>query len=115
MAKKQYIQLIDDLDGSVIEEGAGKTVRFSLNGRAYEIDLSSANVEKLEEALRPFIAAGRSLSTGATADRSSARRSSGAKRDLAAIRTWAGENGFTVSTRGRIPEHVLAAYEAAQR
>ncbi len=38
MAKKHITQLIDDLDGTVIDDGT--TVHFSLEGRAYEIDLS---------------------------------------------------------------------------
>jgi hypothetical protein len=38
MAKKQITQLIDDLDGAVID--GGTTIHFSLEGRAYEIDLS---------------------------------------------------------------------------
>lgn len=34
-------------------------------------------------------------------------------RDLAAIREWAPQNGYKVSSRGRIPNDVMAAYEAA--
>ena len=43
MATKHVTHLIDDLDGSVLEDGAGKTVSFSVDGRAYEIDLSKDN------------------------------------------------------------------------
>lgn len=108
--KKQITQLVDDLDGSVLESG-GTTVRFALEGRSYEIDLSADNAEKLRRALAPFIAAGR-----ATAGRtiSGARRTSrNASGELAAIRTWAQSHGFTVGDRGRISAEVRDAYEAA--
>ena len=59
MAKKQITQLIDDLDGSVIDDGT--TIHFSVEGRAYEIDLSSDNAKKLREAFEPFVSAGRPL------------------------------------------------------
>ena len=35
------------------------------------------------------------------------------KGDLKAIRDWANANGYTVSTRGRIPAEVQNAYSAA--
>jgi Lsr2. len=110
--KKQITQLVDDLDGTVLENGTGSTVRFSLEGRFYEIDLSDANVEKLRSALAPFVSAGRSVA--------GAGRSSGARRasrsnggDLAAIRSWAQSNGFSVGDRGRISAEVRDAYDRA--
>ena len=33
--------------------------------------------------------------------------------DLATVRAWAGENGFEVSSRGRIPRKVVEAYQTA--
>jgi hypothetical protein len=52
--KRQLIQLVDDLDGQVIEQG-GKTLRFGIDGKSYEIDLSAENAAKLRAALEPFI------------------------------------------------------------
>lgn len=106
MAEKITRTVIDDIDGS---EGAD-TLTFSFNNKSYEIDLSSKNKKKLEDALAPFIEAGRS--TGG------ARRSSGSSRnagrsDLSAVRAWAKDNGHTVSERGRIPASVTEAYDAA--
>ena len=43
MARRIVHQLVDDLDGTVLEPGAGETVRFSLDGTAYEIDLADEN------------------------------------------------------------------------
>ena len=51
MAQQTTVRFIDDLDGS---EAVG-TVTFSLDNRAYEIDLSDENTDKLHEALAPFI------------------------------------------------------------
>lgn len=109
MAKKQITTLIDDLDGSEITDG-GSTVRFGLEGRSYEIDLSSANADKLKQALAPFIAAGRSFSTAAKSPRASR---GGGRSDLAAIRSWAQANGYSVGDRGRIPANVVEDYEKA--
>ena len=110
--KKQITQLVDDLDGTVLEDGAGSTVRFALEGRQYEIDLSEANAQKLRGALAPFISAGRSVAgtTRATGSRRSSRSNTG---ELAAIRSWAQGHGFTVGDRGRISAEVREAYERA--
>ncbi|MEV5068859.1 Lsr2 family protein [Microbacterium sp. LMI12-1-1.1] len=48
--------LVDDIDGS--EEDV-RTVTFALENRLYEVDLSPANAEALEAALRPYLDAGR--------------------------------------------------------
>ena len=51
MAQQTTVRFVDDLDGS---EAVG-TVTFALDNRAYEIDLSDENTDKLHEALAPFI------------------------------------------------------------
>ena len=51
MAQQTTVRFVDDLDGS---EAVG-TVTFALENRAYEIDLSDENTDKLHEALAPFI------------------------------------------------------------
>jgi hypothetical protein len=110
MATRTYTELIDDLDGQPLEDG-GSTISFALEGRAYEIDVSSANAQKLRDALAPFIAAGRrSGATSATRTPSVRRRGSS---ETSAMRVWAVENGYTVSDRGRLSAPVVAAYEAA--
>ncbi len=103
------IILEDDLEGGPAEE----TVQFGLDGRQYEIDLSTANAEKLREALRPYAASARraqSKPTRATGPRAS----SGGNPETAKIRAWAKENGYEVSDRGRIHQSVKDAYYAAQ-
>ncbi|KHK98593.1 hypothetical protein LK09_06400 [Microbacterium mangrovi] len=116
MAKKIIHQLVDDLDGTVLEPGAGETVLFSLDGRAYEIDLTDANAAALRDAFAAYIAAGRSVGREAAGTRAAAPRRRSARSNAsenAAVRSWANENGFTVSERGRIPASVQQAYEAA--
>lgn len=105
MALRQTIELVDDLDESVIEDGRPQT--FSLNGTAYEIDRSPDNAEALRDALAPFIQAGRRVS------RSSSRSKHRPAQDLNAIREWAHGNGYDVSDRGRIAAHIVAAYRSA--
>ncbi|WP_294981886.1 Lsr2 family protein, partial [uncultured Microbacterium sp.] len=62
MARKIVHQLVDDLDGTVLEVGDGETVLFSLDGTAYEIDLTTDNAAALRDALAPYVAAARSVS-----------------------------------------------------
>ncbi len=115
MARRIVHQLVDDLDGTLLEIGDGETVLFSLDGVAYEIDLSSANAQALRDALAGYVKAGRSVATprSASGSRRGASRSAGPQRDLADVRSWARAQGHTVSERGRIPATILAAYDAA--
>ncbi|MFB8386876.1 Lsr2 family protein [Microbacterium sp. NPDC055910] len=117
MARRIVHQLVDDLDGTVLEVGEGETVLFSLDGVAYEIDVSAENARSLRDSLERFVAAGRRISasrgtttTGGNATRT--RRRSG-QSDYSGIRAWAKDNGFRISDRGRVPASVIEAYEAA--
>jgi hypothetical protein len=56
MAKTVIVKLTDDIDGGDADE----TVHFSLDGKSYEVDLSSANASKLREAFKPYVEQGRS-------------------------------------------------------
>jgi hypothetical protein len=107
MAQSVQIILEDDLEGGAADE----TVQFSLDGKDYEIDLATANAEKLREALRPYATAGRKA--GRTQARSTGARASKSDPDTAKIRAWAKENGHPVSDRGRIHQSVKDAYYAA--
>lgn len=111
MAKKQITQLIDDLDGSILDDGT--TVQFSLEGRAYEIDLSGGNAQKLRDAFEPYITAGRSVGASAPSVRRVGRGRAVSSRDLVDVRSWAQQNGFDINARGRISSAVLEAYDAA--
>jgi hypothetical protein len=117
MAQQTTVRFIDDLDGS----DAVGTVSFSLENRAYEIDLSDENTDKLHDALAPFIEHGRPVGGRAAGrGRRGQSRSSEEKKpvrsnrqETAAIREWARAHGHTVNDRGRISKSVVEAYQAA--
>jgi hypothetical protein len=112
MAKKTIttVEMTDDLDGSK----ADRTVSFSWDGKAYEIDLNKKNASAFEKAIAPYVQSAR---TASSKPRSTARRSSrsgsGGKQDLQAVREWARANGYEVSERGRISTAIQEAYRAA--
>ncbi len=109
MAQKVTVSLIDDLDGGQADE----TVDFAFEGRSYEIDLSSGNIDKLRDALAPFVAAGRKAGRRRAAAANAGggvRRASVDREQNQAIREWARKRGMKVSDRGRIPAEVLDAY-----
>ncbi|MFS0868276.1 Lsr2 family protein [Microbacterium sp. 179-B 1A2 NHS] len=123
MARRIVHQLVDDLDGTVLEVGDGETVLFSLDGTAYEIDLSDRNATAMREALAPYIDAARSVSSRSNASRparstggnggSNRKQRRNGQRDYGPIREWASKNGYELSERGRVPAAVLDAYDAA--
>jgi nucleoid-associated protein Lsr2 len=112
VAQKVIVSLIDDLDGDKADE----TVEFGLDGKNYEIDLSSDNAGKLRNALADYVSAarrpgGRRRSGGAAAAAAAvARRPAVDREQNQAIRDWARKRGMKVSDRGRIPADVLESY-----
>lgn len=120
MAQKIQVILVDDIDGGEAEE----TVSFSLDGVAYEIDLSTPNAEKLREAFALYVGSARRVGgrsqprgrRGSSSPSTPARSGdggSGGSGEVAAIREWARTNGHQVNERGRIAASVREAYEAA--
>lgn len=114
MARRIVHQLVDDIDGSILELDEGETLHFSLNGVSYEIDLNTRHAEELRSALAPYISAGRRAGSSNGSNRSSsARKRPGRNPEIAAIRAWSNENGYALAERGRIPRQILDAYHAA--
>ncbi|MGW7594836.1 histone-like nucleoid-structuring protein Lsr2 [Streptomyces rubiginosohelvolus] len=110
MAQKVQVLLVDDLDGGEADE----TVTFALDGKTYEIDLTTTNADKLRDALEPYTKGGRRTGGRASGGRGKARAAAGgAGQDTAKIRAWAKENGYEVNDRGRVPATVREAYEKA--
>lgn len=50
VAQKVQVLLVDDLDGGEADE----TVTFALDGKTYEIDLTTSNADKLRGLLEPY-------------------------------------------------------------
>lgn len=114
MSRRIVHQLVDDLDGTLLDVGSGETVLFSLDGVAYEIDLTADNAVALREALQPYVAAGRRVSGSRSGTSSGGRqRRRAGQQDYGPVRAWAKENGYSVSERGRVPASIVEAYEAA--
>ena len=90
-------------------------MEFAFDGSTYEIDLSDDNVDKFRESISDYVAAARKVSgrrTGTTgAPKAAPKR--GNSEELAKVREWAKENGYEVSSRGRISTQVQEAYAAA--
>ncbi|NMH97461.1 histone-like nucleoid-structuring protein Lsr2 [Pseudonocardia acidicola] len=108
MSQKVEVRLIDDVDGSE----ASTTVSFALDGRDYEIDLSEDNRRRLDDMLRPYLAAARRAGRRAAAPARGRVTSPVDRAHNDAVRAWARGNGHQVSARGRIPAQILQAYEA---
>ncbi|MDQ0951634.1 hypothetical protein QFZ24_005557 [Streptomyces phaeochromogenes] len=109
VAQKVQVLLVDDLDGGEADE----TVTFALDGKTYEIDLTTANADKLRGLLEPYVKGGRRTGGRASGSRGKARAASGGSQDTAQIRAWAKENGYEVNDRGRVPASIREAYEKA--
>lgn len=116
MAQRTQIIFTDDLDGSA----ASETIAFGLDGAEYEIDLSAEHADELRQALAPYQSAARQVSRRSRAGgrrgpiqtpNSTKRR--GVAADPKAVRSWAQAQGLDVPARGRIPRHILTAFEAA--
>jgi len=110
MARKVVVSLVDDFDGT---SEADETVTFGIDGVAYEIDLSDTNATKLRETFDQWLPYARRIGRARTSAGRPAAKAPTRRNDLTDVRTWAGKNGHTVSSRGRISADVIAAYEAA--
>ncbi len=113
-AQRTIIRLIDDLDDTEIVDGAGQTVRFALDGRQYEIDLTNEHAEEMRAALDRYVQAarkvgGRQARTKAT----DAKPAAPVDYSPRAVREWAKANKIIVSPRGRIPQNVVDQFRAA--
>jgi hypothetical protein len=112
MAQKVLVQFVDDLDGTSSADVS--TVQFGLDGVEYEIDLAEANAEQLRRAIADYVASARR--TGGRLKRGTASASKpGGTGEAGQIREWALDNGFGLAARGRIPAHVVEAYQEAKR
>jgi hypothetical protein len=109
MAQKKMVTLVDDLDGTE----AAETVTFAIDGSNYEIDLSQKNAAALREALRRYTTAARPAGTQGHTSRTRVTIPSTGHSRNAEIRAWAHSNGHAVPARGRIPQRVVAAFDAS--
>jgi hypothetical protein len=110
VAKKVIVELIDDFDG---KSKAEETVFFSLDGVEYEIDLSTKNAGKLRGVFEQWTGAARKVGRIPRGKARAATRTTADKQQTGAIREWAKNNGYNVSSRGRIQADIIEAYNKA--
>jgi len=114
MAQRVQVILEDDLDGTEAEE----TVIFGLDGAEYEVDLSAGNAQGLRDALAPWVGVARRIGgqrkRGQPAAAARAVQDSGTT-STGDVRAWAQENGYEVSSRGRVSAEIRNVYEKAHR
>lgn len=97
---------VDDLTNEEFEEGKGETVEYAFDGVKYEIDLTTKNATAFRKAFEKYVKVSR--------ERKGTRKS-GEPSEATVIREWARANGHNVNDRGRIPEDVVNAYQAAHK
>jgi len=103
MTKQVSVSFVDNRDGSP----ADVTRSMTFEGVRYSWDLSDDNDAKLQKALKPWLDCADKRATRGRAS------TNGQSSDNGDVRAWAIENGFDVSSRGRISAEVQAAYAEA--
>ncbi|SES67207.1 histone-like nucleoid-structuring protein Lsr2 [Geodermatophilus poikilotrophus] len=113
MAQQTVVRLVDDLDETVIEKGAGQTVQFGLDGTAYELDLTDEHADELREAFSRYVRAARKTGGQKSTASKPSRTASKSEVSPQAVREWAKANKVELSARGRIPQSVIDQFKAA--
>lgn len=116
MAQRTIVQLTDDLDGKVIADGKGETVRFGVDRQDYEIDLGEKNAKAMRDALSSYVTAARRVGGASRGGRPRGGRSGGVparEYDPKAVRAWAESQGLDVSQRGRVPAELVTKFQEA--
>jgi hypothetical protein len=111
LAQRVRVQLVDDLNG----EEAQETVRFGFEGTEYEIDLTAENAEKLRSVLAEYVEKGRKANGGKRGQGAFKSSSRNKREDTQQVRQWAQENGYNPSSRGRINQSIVDAYNEATK
>lgn len=118
MAQRTQVILTCDVhDG---DADAVETVSFTVEGQSYECELCEAHLGEFREAMEIWASHSRPLGRGRGAQ-SGGRSSRGGRRrtgtgdgpSTAEVREWARAQGLQVSSRGRVPAELHAAFEAA--
>lgn len=113
MARRTTVQLIDDVDGSVIKDGQGETVEFALGGVQYSIDLSNKHANELYDQFAFWVEHAKKVGGRRARRKTPSATGASPASNLSDIRQWAKENGYAVSSRGRISAEIQEAYAAA--
>jgi hypothetical protein len=95
---------------------ASETVRFGVDGSAYEIALSARQASELRSMAGRYISVARRVRPARQQHQPRPRaRVQMDPEQSRRIRSWAMERGLLASPRGRIPQRVVDEYETAMR
>jgi hypothetical protein len=110
MAQRVITQLVSDLSGDEIANGAGESIEFSYRGASYSIDLTDKEAAGFDKAIALYLE--HATKTGGRRRSASA----GSKGDYSAkdVRVWAKAQGIDVPERGRIPGEILEQYKSSK-
>jgi hypothetical protein len=109
VAQKVQTLFVDDIDGST----ADGTVRFSLDGTDYEIDLNPDHAQALRDAFARYVSAARRVGGGTRRQVRSGRQAPANEVNTTEIREWAKAQGIEVKDRGRVPAELMVKFKAA--
>lgn len=120
MARKISVQLVDDIDDTIINDESGETIEFSVSGVDYVIDLQSKNATEFHRKLDYYISHAtrvggrrRKATAAAPPAGSSVKTTTRDPAQTRVIRQWAADLGYDINDRGRIPAGIVEAYDAA--
>ena len=111
MAKKVQTILVSDLSGDEVTDG-GETIEFSYRGTDYSIDLTEKEAKGFDKAVARYLDRA-SRRTGQRRSMKSSGTGGRSKQHPVRVREWARANGHQVSDRGRVPQVIQDAYDAA--
>lgn len=117
MAQKVTILLTCDMCTNTVE--AVSTHSVAVDNTTVELDLCEKHLAVLEKRSAPWLSAGRKV---AGAGKTTVRAGKAGRKALSpsngqslsqSVRQWAATNGIAVPARGRLPQSVIAQYQAA--
>ncbi|MFD7012160.1 MULTISPECIES: histone-like nucleoid-structuring protein Lsr2 [Rhodococcus] len=114
MARKVVVEMVDDIDGTAFGED-GESIHYAVDGVEYVIDLKDEHAKELRETFEYYIA--HSTRVGGRKHRADRPGNPTARKrprdETKKIRAWALEQGYELSSRGRIPTEVEQAFHDA--
>jgi hypothetical protein len=109
MAQRVIHELVDDLTG----DRADETVTFGIDGKWYEMDLSSNNAGVLRDIFGDYVQVARKVPASGRPSRTASAAPRANREQMRAIREWAKSQGLQVSDRGRISQEIQDKFNAA--
>jgi hypothetical protein len=115
VATIKTVQVIDDFDGTILDDY--ESVQFGIEGTTYDFDTTPKRAGVFRARLQKYVDISRPADS-TTPARSHVRVPAAAGGNNSAeqnqaIRDWARANNFKLSDRGRVPAHIVAAFDAA--